>query len=41
LVIPTFPDMSGRTGATRGWLEKKDVLNTWTLGQLQRWLDKK
>jgi DNA polymerase (family 10) len=27
--------------ARRGWLEKKDVLNTKTLTQLRRWLEKK
>ena len=26
--------------ARRGWLEKKHVLNTKTLGQLRRWLEK-
>lgn len=27
--------------ARRGWLEKKDVLNTWSLSRLLKWLDKK
>jgi DNA polymerase (family 10) len=30
----------GLDQARRGWLEKKDVLNTKTLRQLEKWLER-